>query len=398
MALLKLDISKAFDTVAWPFLLNTLQAFGFGDRWRRWVATLLSTATSRIILNGRPDNAISHRRGVRQGDSLSPMLFIIAMEVFTRLVATAAAENLLRPIGVPVIRHHCSLYADDVIMFMYPDVTEARAVKEILRIFGEASGLQTNLAKCSITPIHMTEDTLPQLQVVLGCRRADFPITYLGLPLSTKKIPRARIQSTIDVIERRLPSCHGPLMARSGRLIWIKSVLSAIPIYTIIADGLPPWALDEINSICRRFLWTGKEGSVRGKCMVAWPTVCRPTDLGGLGIPDLRLTSIALQARWLWLQKVDQDRAWSSLPIASSNEVRAFFNASTYTVLGNGRTTAFWTGKWIQTQSVKDIAPALLAFVSQRDIKSTTVAVGLSERAWVRQIWGGSPPRPSRIT
>ena len=317
------------------------------------------------------------------------MLFIIAMEVFVRLVATATAENLLKPIAVPVIRHHCSLYADEVIMFTYPDVAEARAVKEILRIFGEASGLQTNLAKCSITPIHMPEDILPQLQEVLGCRRADFPITYLGLPLSTKKIPRARIQSTIDVIERRLPSYHGPLMARSGRLIWIKSVLSAIPIYTIIADGLPPWAIDEINSICRRFLWTRKESSVRGKCMVAWPTVCRPTDLEGLGIPDLRLTSIALQARWLWLQKVDQARARSSLPIASSNEVRAFFSASTYTVLGNGRTPAFWTGKWIQRQSVKDITPAPMAFVSQRDIKSTTGAAGLTARAWVCQISGG---------
>ena len=132
--------------------------------------------------------------------------------------------------------------------------------------------------------------------------------------------------------------------------------------------------------------------------MVAWPIVCRPTELGVLGIPDLRLTSIALQTRWLWLQKVDQDRAWSSLPIASSKEVRAFFNASTYTVLVNGRSTHFWTGKWIQTQSVKDIAPALLAFVSQRDIKSTTVAEGITARAWVRQISGGSPPLPSRIT
>jgi hypothetical protein len=118
--------------------------------------------------------------------------------------------------------------------------------------------------------------------------------------------------------------------------------------------------------------------------MVAWDTVCRPTDLGGLGIPDLRLTSIALQARWLWLQKVDQTRAWSSLPITSSREVRAFFSASTYTVLGDGRNTAFWTGRWIQGQSVKDIAPALLAFVSNRDIKATTVAAGLSARAWVR--------------
>jgi hypothetical protein len=138
--LLKLDISKAFDTVAWPFLLNTLQAFGFGEHWRRWVGTLLSSATSRILLNGRPGKHIKHRRGVRQGDSLSPMLFIIMMEVFARLVAAAENEGLLRPLGAPAIRHHCSLYVDDVIIFMHPDPPEAKAIMEILRIFGEASG------------------------------------------------------------------------------------------------------------------------------------------------------------------------------------------------------------------------------------------------------------------
>jgi hypothetical protein len=58
-------------------------------------------------------------------------------------------------------------------------------------------------------------------------------------------------------------------MARSGRLVWIKSVLSAVPIYSMIADGLPPWATKEIDSICRRFLWAVKDGAVRGKCMVA---------------------------------------------------------------------------------------------------------------------------------
>ena len=178
-------------------------------------------------------------------------------------------------------------------------------------------------------------------------------------------------------------------MAKSGRLVWIKFVLSAIPIYTIIADGLPPWAIQEIDSICRRFLWTGKEGSIRGKCAVAWTAICRPTDLGGLGIPDLRLASIALQARWLWLKHTDATRAWAQLPIKASREVAAFFDASTFTLIGNGQSTAFWTARWIQGKAVKDIAPTLLEFVSRRDIVETTVAAGLENRSWVRQITGG---------
>ena len=64
-------------------------------------------------------------------------------------------------------------------------------------------------------------------------------------------MPKAKIQSAVDVVTKRMSACHGPLMNRSGRLIWIKSVLCAIPSYTIIADGLPLWAIEEINVICR---------------------------------------------------------------------------------------------------------------------------------------------------
>ena len=81
MLLLKLDISKAFDTLSWPFLMEVLQACGFGAIWRGWIESLLSTSSSRIILNGHQGPPIKYLRGVRQGDSLSPMLFIIAMDV-----------------------------------------------------------------------------------------------------------------------------------------------------------------------------------------------------------------------------------------------------------------------------------------------------------------------------
>jgi hypothetical protein len=269
------------------------------------------------------------------------MLFIIMMEVFARLFTTAIEQGIIRPMGTPAVRHHCSLYDDDVMLFMHPDAREARAIRELLRVFGEASGLHTNLAKCSITPIYGSDVSLPQLQQILWCLMSEFPITYLGLPLSTRKIPKARIQATIDSVALRLPPCHGSLMAKSGRLVWIKSVLAAVRIYATIADGLPPWAREEIDSICRRFLWTGTEGSVHGKCMVAWPAVCRPTDLSGLGVPDLHLTGIALQARWLWLRHTNETRAWAELPFSTSREVQTFFNMSTFTIVGNGRSTAF---------------------------------------------------------
>jgi hypothetical protein len=84
--LLKLDIAKAFDSVAWNFMLEVLEYMGFGQRWRDWISCILSSASTKIILNGRPGRRICHARGLRQGDPLSPMLFVLVMEVPNLLV------------------------------------------------------------------------------------------------------------------------------------------------------------------------------------------------------------------------------------------------------------------------------------------------------------------------
>jgi hypothetical protein len=96
MLLLKLDISKAFDTLSWPYLLEILQAKGFGQRWRCWISALLATVSSRIILNGHQGPLIKHFRGVRQGDSLSRMLFIIVMDVLHSMFTKACTDGVLR--------------------------------------------------------------------------------------------------------------------------------------------------------------------------------------------------------------------------------------------------------------------------------------------------------------
>ena len=83
---LKLDIHKAFDTVSWSYLLEVMQTLGFGPRWREWVSILFRTTSSRALLNGQQGPTFSHRRGVRQGDPLLPMLFILAMDLLQRLL------------------------------------------------------------------------------------------------------------------------------------------------------------------------------------------------------------------------------------------------------------------------------------------------------------------------
>ena len=96
--LLKLDISKAFDNVSWEYLLELLQQLGFSSRRRDWIALLLSTSSSTFLLNGIPGPRIRHRKGLRQGDPLPPLLLILAIDPLDRVLKVAVEQDLVAPL------------------------------------------------------------------------------------------------------------------------------------------------------------------------------------------------------------------------------------------------------------------------------------------------------------
>lgn len=205
------------------------------------VTDLLSTASTRMLLNGCSGDIINHRRGLRQDDPLSPMLFILVVDTLDWMFTKGEEAGLLQPLGHQSIHHRCSMYADDVILFASPTSQEFRVIVELLASFGRASGLQTNMEKCSITPIFADEALLPALQQVMPCQIAEFLVKYLGLPMSTKKIPKAHLHAIVDKVAARLPIWQGPLMPHSSRLVLIKAVLTSTPIYILMSEKLPPW-------------------------------------------------------------------------------------------------------------------------------------------------------------
>lgn len=183
--LLKLDITKAFDSVSWPFLMEVLAKMGFGQRWRDLICGLLVTSTTQVLLNGMAGEVIQHRRGLRQGDLLSPMMFILVMDVLNWIVPKASREGLLQPLSNRPIQHRISIYADDVALFLRPAAEDINLTLEILQIFGEASSLKTTVQKSNVLPIRCSEDNLNTFQNLLPCEILEFPCKYLGLPITT---------------------------------------------------------------------------------------------------------------------------------------------------------------------------------------------------------------------
>ena len=185
---LKLDIAKAFDTVRWDYLLEVLTQLGFGARWNSWLSTLLSTTSSAVFLNGSRGNWFRHWRGLRQGDPLSPMLFILAMEPLHKLLQLATSNGQLLQIGHRCSKLRVSLYADDAAIFLNPIQEEVREVASLLATFGVVSGLCVNIAKSACYPIRCEDIDVPELMQHFNCPIRSFPCTYLGLPLHFRRL------------------------------------------------------------------------------------------------------------------------------------------------------------------------------------------------------------------
>jgi hypothetical protein len=216
--LLKLDISKAFDSVSWPFLIEVMQQLGFGQIWRDIVSRLLFSSSTQVLMNGIPGATIIHRMGLRQGDPLSPMLFIMAMDVLGYLINRVEDERLIQPISTRTLQHRVSFYADDVVLFLRPTNEEISITMDILQVFGEAFGLRNNVQKSSVLPIQCSDDKKTLVQQLLPCEMSDFPCRYLGLPLSLKKLTRDQLQPIIDRIAYHLPSWkEGRLVNQTGQ-------------------------------------------------------------------------------------------------------------------------------------------------------------------------------------
>jgi len=226
--LLKLDITKAFDSVSWPFLLEVLKNLGFGPVWCDIISGLLASSSTQVLLNGSPGNKIAHCRGLRQGDPLSPMLFILVMDILCLMVKKASEEALLQPLASRALQQRISLYADDVVIFLHPAAEDIGVTLDILQLFGEASALRTNVQKSSVLPIHCLEEDRAILQENLPCPVSDFPCKYLGVPLSPHKLTRNQIQPLIDKIADRLPSWKADLLTKTGRKNLVQSVLTSI--------------------------------------------------------------------------------------------------------------------------------------------------------------------------
>jgi hypothetical protein len=298
--ILKLDFEKAFDKVEHHVILEMMQRTCFPPKWFSWVSAILSSGTSQVLFNGVPGKTIHCYRGVRQGDPLSPLLFVLAANLLQSLINSAFHKNLITlPLGssygqaYPIVK-----YAEDTLIIMPAEAKQLFFLKGLLHTFASSTCLKVNFSKSFIVPIDDPDEKTLILAGTLGCKVETMPFTYLGLPLGTKKPVIQDFMPLLSRIGKRLMGI-APFGSYAGRLTLVNSVLSALPTYYTCILHLALEIIDQINKYHRHCLWRGSDINKKGNYLATWSKVQQPKSQGGLGIIDLATQNRALLLKYL---------------------------------------------------------------------------------------------------
>jgi hypothetical protein len=370
---LKIDTEKAFDTLEWSFLLKVLRLHGFGSTWINWVSQCISTPSFSILINGSPFGYFKSSRGLRQGDPLSPFLFIIGADILSRLLQRAENLGTLQGIKIsprcPQISH--LQFADDLLIFSKSNTTNATTILDCLVSYQSWSGQKINYSKSAII---FSKNTIGRISTnicqFLSLKKTSPTTKHLGLPLELNRAKSSSFQDLVEKIQNRVAGWKTKLLSQAARTTLISNVAASIPTYTMSSLLLPKSICKKIDSTLRGFWWGSSSGKTH-MCLKSWKTICQPKSYGGLGLRRSLDTNYALISKLGWSLAVNEDKTWVSLlkskylngvpfmqVISSTNsswlwqgilKSRPLLSKGLCTKIGNGHHTTIWDTPWIPT-------------------------------------------------
>jgi hypothetical protein len=255
----------------------------------------VTSSSISILWNGNKLPPFKPSHGLRQGDPLSPYLFILCMEKLSIAINKVVLQGDWNPIKLsnnrPQLTHlH---FADDVLLFTKAKNSQLRFITDLFNRFSRASGLKINLSKSrAFYSSGIPQAKINRLTSISIIRSTTSLDKYLGFPILKGRVKRSDFLFIIEKMQTRLASWKNRLLNKPGRLTLASSILSSIPSYYMQIAWLPQSICDSIDQTTRNFIW--RDSSNKGIHLVGWIKIVCPKNQGGLGIRTARETNICL--------------------------------------------------------------------------------------------------------
>ncbi|XP_060974139.1 uncharacterized protein LOC133039295 [Cannabis sativa] len=299
---LKLDMSKAYDRVNWRFLEAMMVCLGYDRRWVNKIMNCITSVSFSVLINGEVSGNIQPHNGIRQGDPLSPYMFLICSEGFSCLIQEAERADEIHGLkfGKEGIRLSHLFFADDSIIFLDASPSECRKLKTIIAEYSMLSGQQINFTKSELcVGSKIKQEDGNTLAAELGVNLVECHTKYLGMPATVGRRKKEVFEYIRAKIRAKLQGWKANLFSQAGREILLKAIIQAMPTYVMSCFRLPKELIKDIHSMMARFWW-GSSDSKHKIHWGKWNKLCKPKEKGGMGFKNLEKFNQALLAKQGW--------------------------------------------------------------------------------------------------
>ena len=375
----KTNLSKAFDRVEWSFLEKAMRALGFSDAWCRTIMECVTSVSYQVLINGTPHGDIRPTRGIRQGDPLSPYLFVICTEMLVLKLIQAENSGEITGLkvarGAPAVSH--LLYADDSMFYCKQSDEELSRLTAILQEYSLASGQRINYQKSSIYfGKHIPSERREEIKLKLGMEQEGGDGIYLGLPESFGGSRVSILSFLKERLEQRIGGWQNRFLSPAGKEVLLKAIALALPTYTMSCFLVPKTICKKIMAIMSDYWWKSNTAS-KGMHWRSWESLCSPKDKGGVGFKDLEAFNTALLGKQLWRIITQPDsllaRIFKSRYFRSSDPLNAplgsrpsyawrsihsaqhLIKQGAKVIIGNGENTNIWRERWLGSSPASPI-------------------------------------------
>ena len=244
-----------------------------------------------------PKGHIIPSRGIRQGDPLSPYLFLLCAKGLSALIQSVVDRGQMEAMkicrGCPKLSH--LFFANDSLIFCNATLKECDELQRLLKVYEKASGQQLNYTKTSLffssnTSRDVQEENRFGAQIIKQHEK------YLGLPSLIGRNKRTTFNAIKEKLGKVLAGWKEKLLLKAGKEVLIKAVVQAGLAYTMSCFKLPDSLCDDLMEMIRNFWW-GQKKEERKIAWLSWEKMCEPKCNGEMGFKDLKLFNKALLAK-----------------------------------------------------------------------------------------------------
>ena len=293
-----IDFEKAFDSVSWKFLYFCLESFGFDQNFINWIKLFNSDINSYILQCGVLSSQINIKRGCRQGDPLSPYLFLLVVEILSLIIEN---DTSIKGITIGSQTYKLTQFADDTTILLDGNTSSLGAALNILEVFGSLSGLIVNAEKTKMVWIGSKRFSKDQLNVPAKLKWGNSNFTLLGIEFSTnmQDIPNINYSKAMTSANQVLSSWKYRSLTPFGKITVLKTLVLSKFNHLFASIISPQNFLNELNKMVFRYLWDGKPEKINRK------RVCQDYLHGGMRMVDIFNLEKSLKLSWLKQLNID---------------------------------------------------------------------------------------------